>query len=178
MSATADPAQSSSELPRVFVRDIEPDPGYEFRVFDPGEEVTVDQDNWLELVPVEQLARTEAALAAAGRSMDKLKSELAQRCPAEGCEFNRGHEPEHPHGKRLGEFMSALSGRAITLKAGGRVFANDAYWPYVGRPVLKDRVVEDAHPRFDGPGRGPGWAWTDPRTGNDRWVAEEHVDAS
>ncbi len=52
------------ERQRVFVRDIEPDPGYEFRVIDPGEEVAIEPGTWMELVPEAECDRLRDALKA------------------------------------------------------------------------------------------------------------------
>lgn len=45
-------AAGKDERSRLFVRDIEPDPGYEVQVFDQGEEVAVEPGTWEEFVPI------------------------------------------------------------------------------------------------------------------------------
>lgn len=48
------PSQSASrtERSRLFVRDIEPDPGYEVRAFDFGDEIAVELGTWEEFIPI------------------------------------------------------------------------------------------------------------------------------
>ena len=60
-------AARSERRSRVFVRDIEPDPGYEFRVIDPGEDVVIEPGTWTELVPFDN-----AAVARAGATLSRM----------------------------------------------------------------------------------------------------------
>lgn len=52
------------ERSRVFVRDVEHDPGYEVAVFDPGDDVAIEPGTWEELVPLNEAV---AALNLFGR---------------------------------------------------------------------------------------------------------------
>lgn len=76
--------------------------------------------------------------------------------------------------------LPAQSERQIRLRVGGRVYAGDPYWPFTGRPVKKERVVDGATQvteLFPGHMPGPWWRWKDPKNDRLRWCSLEDADA-
>lgn len=70
---------TANERSRVFVRDIEPDPGWEVRVIDPGEEVAIEPGTWEEYVPTSYLMEAVEALQKAYEWLERVGQTLGGR---------------------------------------------------------------------------------------------------
>lgn len=55
-------SSTESERSRVFIRDIEPDPGWEVLVVDPGDDIVLEPGAWTELVPFDNDAVERVAI--------------------------------------------------------------------------------------------------------------------